>query len=133
LGSFTILAIAAWATHCAAVTGAAPNAENIAEPVTGEEAAVLLDAPSVPPPITRKHATKLIVYLEVKEVKARLADGVSYTFWNFGGKVLDRSSLQRCPRVKGCPPVTRLDLSWRHFATNPVGRQLPSAASPPKA
>jgi nitrite reductase (NO-forming) len=39
------------------------------------------------PPITRTHATKVIVHLEVKEVEARLADGVKYTFWTFGGKV----------------------------------------------
>lgn len=53
----------------------------------GEEVAVLTDAPNVPPPITRTHASKVIVNLEVKEVEARLADGVSYTFWTFGGKV----------------------------------------------
>ncbi|KHD89480.1 MAG: membrane protein [Bdellovibrio sp. ArHS] len=55
--------------------------------IKGEEVAVLTDAPEVPPPITRKHATKVIVHLETKEVKMRLADGVDYTFWTFGGKV----------------------------------------------
>jgi nitrite reductase (NO-forming) len=58
-----------------------------ADTVKGEEVAVLTDAPQVPPPITRKHATKVIVNLETKEVKMRLADGVDYTFWTFGGKV----------------------------------------------
>jgi nitrite reductase (NO-forming) len=29
----------------------------------------------------------VLVNLEVKEQEARLADGVSYTFWTFGGKV----------------------------------------------
>ena len=53
----------------------------------GEEAAVLADAPHVPPPITRKHPTKVIVKLEVREVEKRLADGVNYTFWTFGGSV----------------------------------------------
>lgn len=53
----------------------------------GEEIAVLTDAPEVPKPITRKHATKVIVNLEVKEHVMRLADGVDYTFWTFGGKV----------------------------------------------
>lgn len=57
------------------------------EKIKGEEVAVLTDAPEVPPPITRKHATKVIVRLETKEVKMRLADGVDYTFWTFGGKV----------------------------------------------
>jgi nitrite reductase (NO-forming) len=66
---------------------AATSDVNRAEKIQGEEVAVLGDAPNVPPPITRKHATKVIVHLEVKEVEARLADGVRYTFWTFGGKV----------------------------------------------
>ncbi|MFN8610646.1 MAG: copper-containing nitrite reductase [Vulcanimicrobiota bacterium] len=55
--------------------------------IEGEEQAVLTHAPEVPPPITRKHATKVIVKLEVREEVSRLADGVDYTFWTFGGKV----------------------------------------------
>jgi nitrite reductase (NO-forming) len=55
--------------------------------VTGREEAVLTDAPAVPPPITRRNATKMIIHLEVKEVVKRLADGVDYTFWTFGGSV----------------------------------------------
>jgi len=66
---------------------AATREENRAEPVVGEEKAILTDAPNVPPAITRKNATKVIVHLEVKEVEGRLADGVQYTFWTFGGKV----------------------------------------------
>ncbi len=62
----------------------APTAD---APLQGEEAAVLTDAPNVPPPISRKHPTKVIVKLEVKEVVKRLADGVDYTFWTFGGSV----------------------------------------------
>jgi len=58
--------------------------------VRGEETAVLTDAPNVPPPITRRHATKVIVNLEVQEATARLADGVEYTFWTFGGRVPGR-------------------------------------------
>ena len=55
--------------------------------VVGAETAVLADAPNVPPPITRKHATKVVVNLEVREVTRRLADGVDYVFWTFGGHV----------------------------------------------
>jgi len=51
------------------------------------ELAVLTHAPAVPPPITRKHSAKVVVNLEVKEVTKRLADGVDYTFWTFGGEV----------------------------------------------
>jgi nitrite reductase (NO-forming) len=57
------------------------------EEITGEEMAVLTTAPNVPPPITRKHATKVIIKLEVTEEVKRLADGVDYTFWTFGGSV----------------------------------------------
>lgn len=53
----------------------------------GEEIAVLTQAPNVPPPITRKHPTKVVVNLEVREVTKRLADGVEYLFWTFGGDV----------------------------------------------
>lgn len=55
--------------------------------ITGQEEAVLTDAPDVPPPITRRHATKVTVHLEAQEVVKRLADGVEYTFWTFGGSV----------------------------------------------
>ncbi len=58
-----------------------------ADAVQGQEDAVLTDAPNVPPPITRRHATKVVVRLEVQEVVKRLADGVEYTFWTFGGAV----------------------------------------------
>ena len=51
------------------------------------EQAVLTDAPTVPPPIKRKSPAKVIVNLEVRELVLRLADGVDYTFWTFGGKV----------------------------------------------
>lgn len=47
----------------------------------------LADAPSVPPPITRDRPSQVVIHLEVKEFEGRLADGVKYTFWTFGGKV----------------------------------------------
>lgn len=53
----------------------------------GEETAVLTEAPNVPAPITRTHATTVKVSLETIEKTMRLADGVDYTFWTFGGSV----------------------------------------------
>jgi len=85
MGSRTIIALAA-----ALLTGpalAASREENLADPIVGVEDAVLADAPNVPPPIHRDHATKVVVHLEVKELEGRLADGVRYTFWTFGGHV----------------------------------------------
>jgi nitrite reductase (NO-forming) len=49
--------------------------------------AVLTDAPAVPPPITRKEPAKVIIDMEVTEVEMPMADGVTYTFWTFGGQV----------------------------------------------
>jgi nitrite reductase (NO-forming) len=55
--------------------------------ITGEEKAVLTQAPFVPAPIKRKHPTKVVVELEVREVVQKLSDGVEYLFWTFGGEV----------------------------------------------
>lgn len=79
------ISIAARATESetASVFNTAPNDSEI----IGVENAVLAEAPNVPPPITRKHATRVIVNLEVKELTKRLADGVEYVFWTFGGNV----------------------------------------------
>lgn len=55
--------------------------------IDGEEVAVLTDAPNVPPPITRTHATKVIVNMDVIEKTAEIADSVRYNIWTFGGSV----------------------------------------------
>lgn len=55
--------------------------------IKGEEVAVLTSPPEVPPPITRSHNTKVIVKLEVIEKRMKIAEGVEYTFWTFGGTV----------------------------------------------
>lgn len=70
-----------------AISSAATREENAKAKLQGEEKATLTYAPEVPPPISRKSPTKVIVHLEVKEGEGRLADGVKYTFWTFGGKV----------------------------------------------
>ncbi len=51
------------------------------------EKAVLTAPPLVPPPITRSHAAKVVVELEVVEKVMPIAEGVDYTFWTFGGSV----------------------------------------------
>ena len=74
-------------TGCSGQPGAGSGVAARDEKVTGQEDAVLTSPPNVPPPITRKHATKVIVRMEVKEEVKRIADGVDYTFWTFGGSV----------------------------------------------
>lgn len=49
--------------------------------------AVLTSPPNVPPPIDRKYPARVIVNLDIKEVKKEIADGVTYDFWTFGGTV----------------------------------------------
>jgi nitrite reductase (NO-forming) len=51
------------------------------------EEAVLTAPPFVPPPIRRSSPAHVVVNLEVLEKVGRLADGVEYTFWTFGGSV----------------------------------------------
>ena len=63
------------------------SAKPIDPEVQGEEIAVITQAPSVPPPISRKHSAKVVVTLEVREVVKKLSDGVEYLFWTFGGEV----------------------------------------------
>jgi len=57
------------------------------EEIVGQEVAVLTHAPNVPPAITRNHATKVIVNIDVIEKTMRLADSVTYNMWTFGGEV----------------------------------------------
>jgi nitrite reductase (NO-forming) len=49
--------------------------------------AVLTSPPHVPPPTNRNYPAKVIVDLEVTEVDLQIAEGVTYTFWTFGGTV----------------------------------------------
>jgi hypothetical protein len=66
-----------------------------------EETAILGFAPEVAPPITRRHAAKVKVQLEVKEEIKKLADGVEYNFWGVSSNKAsqennDMSDLHNC-------------------------------------
>src|SRR5262245_18491863 len=78
-GALDTYAVLQSATH-----GGAARAEDALEPLVGEEIAAVTAAPNVPPPITRKHATKERLDIEVKEHTKTLAEGVTYTYWTFG-------------------------------------------------
>src|SRR5580765_7852195 len=49
--------------------------------------AVLTSPPNVPPPTGRHYPAKVIVELEVIEKEMPISEGVTYTFWTFGGTV----------------------------------------------
>jgi nitrite reductase (NO-forming) len=90
LPALAVLLSAATFVHAAeteTTTPKSPAAKIVDPEVVGEERAVITQAPNVPPPIQRKQATKVIVELEVREVVKKLADGVEYLFWTFGGDV----------------------------------------------
>jgi nitrite reductase (NO-forming) len=61
--------------------------ETYSNVIEGEEYARLTHAPFIPQPVGRDHPAKVIVNLETSEVTKKLADGVEYNFWTFGGDV----------------------------------------------
>ena len=90
----SVLALAAYAStvHLSASPAAAPNdasatTGDFGPPQGAPIQAVLGTPPNVPPPITRNYPARVIVNIDVKEVKQEIADGVSYDLWTFGGSV----------------------------------------------
>ncbi len=55
--------------------------------VMGEMQAELTSPPFVPAPIGNRPAMKLNMEMEIIEAEAEMADGVTYTYWTFGGTV----------------------------------------------
>jgi nitrite reductase (NO-forming) len=92
LAALALLATASL-TGCSDRADASETGRNIVplrtppQRVEGQEVAVLTEAPNVPPAITRTHPTRVIVNLEMTEQTMRLADGVEYSMWTFGGVV----------------------------------------------
>lgn len=79
----------------APVVPAAPPAQAVAKPA-GEAAAGAAAKPAALPrlpqpqlaaPITRTEPATLTLTLETRELKATMADGVTYTYWTFDGTV----------------------------------------------
>ncbi len=84
---FKIMAIVVAVLVGGAAMLSCTKGDNAKATIKGEEIAVLTAPPNVPPPITRKHNTKLIVNLEVIEQNMEITKGVEYPFWTFGGTV----------------------------------------------
>jgi nitrite reductase (NO-forming) len=73
---------------CAADAGKAAGAKmtgDFGPPQGAPITAVLTSPPFVPPATNRKFPAKVIVNLEVVEKEMSISEGVSYTFWTFGG------------------------------------------------
>jgi len=75
-------------TSAQAATPTASSQQGDLGPPQGEPIhAVLTSPPHVPPPTNRKAPAKVIVELEVIEKEMPISEGVTYTFWTFGGTV----------------------------------------------
>ncbi len=48
---------------------------------------IVRDPTDLPPPIASREARMVEVFLETIEIEGRLADGTTYTYWTFNGKV----------------------------------------------
>lgn len=77
---------------CALASGiaalfAAPAFAQKAAPALETIQAVMTAPPMVPPPLTRRVPAHVVVDLEMIEKDMRMADGVTYNFWTFGGTV----------------------------------------------
>jgi len=84
--AFSIAAAAAFAKD-PAPAGAAAALGDFGPPQGAPIHAVLTSPPLVPPPVNRKFPAKVIVDLEVVEKEMPISEGVTYTFWTFGGTV----------------------------------------------
>lgn len=82
---FGVVAMAA--TNKAVTTKAVKDPGDFGPPQGAPIRAVLTSPPFVPPPTNRKVPAKVIVELEVIEKDMPISEGVSYTFWTFGGSV----------------------------------------------
>jgi len=79
---------AAMQTPAATVQDTGGSAKGDLGPPRGEMIqAVLTPPPQVPPAVNRNHPAKVRVDLEVREVEMPISEGVTYTFWTFGGTV----------------------------------------------
>jgi nitrite reductase (NO-forming) len=85
-----LLAALAWVVLANPI-GAAPatprGSGDFGPPQGAPIQAVLTSPPKVPPPTGRRAPAKVIVSLEVVEQEMAISEGVSYTFWTFGGSV----------------------------------------------
>lgn len=82
----TPLAARAQAVAAAADTGGSSHGD-FGPPQGPPVKAILTSPPNVPPPTGRTKPAKVIVELEVIEKQMPISEGVTYTYWTFGGTV----------------------------------------------
>jgi nitrite reductase (NO-forming) len=77
----------AWQRHFTVPPPAVEKNDVTSLPEGEPVVAVLTSPPEVPPPTNRTKPANVVVELTVKELVMRMADGVDYTFWTYGGTV----------------------------------------------
>lgn len=75
------------AVHPAAVDSGGSLKGDFGPPQGKDIEAVLTSPPNVPPPVNRNYPARVIVELDVVEKEMPISEGVTYTFWTFGGTV----------------------------------------------
>jgi nitrite reductase (NO-forming) len=66
---------------------AAPEAEQMAVPANQQAVSIVRDPADIPAPIGNRPSQKVRLDLEAVELPGKLADGITYTYWTFNGKV----------------------------------------------
>ena len=87
VAALTILALGTMMTVASATAAPTKIPGDFGPPRGKPIQAILTSPPNVPPPIKRNYPAKVIVELEVIEKEMPISEGVSYTFWTFGGTV----------------------------------------------
>lgn len=88
LRTLPIFIVSALAFSFTACKNEAPKEINSADiPVFGTMKAELTAPPFVPPSTANRKATRLIVDMEILELEGEMTNGVTYTYWTFGGSV----------------------------------------------
>jgi len=74
-------------TRSSSNRAAAPPVAQPIGPARADAVDVARDPADLPPPVGQRPPQHVVVELEAREVVGRLADGVTFTYWTFNGKV----------------------------------------------
>jgi nitrite reductase (NO-forming) len=74
-------------TGASTAPSAAPPAAQTPRPARADAVDVARDPADLPPPAGQRPPQQVVVDLEAREVVGKLADGVTFSYWTFNGKV----------------------------------------------
>lgn len=144
LAALALAVLAVGAANCVGSDGgtgrsntqaaASPVAQPIG-PARADAVDVARDPTDLPPPVGQRPPQHVVVELEAREVVGRLADGVTFTYWTFNGKVpgpfirvrVGDTVTVRLTNAIGSSMVHSIDL---HAVTGPGGGAVYTQARP---